>query len=126
VTEEHLRELALALRAELAGVVDDAEEQRRLAAELDQALELPAGQAKPTLMATLRTRRETREWIAIRTGTGTDDVVRALAGQLGTPIAPVGVHVICPHRNYDRYLDSPNEDPGRCPYDGAKLVRADD
>jgi len=126
MTEEQLRELARALRVELAGVIDDAEGRRLLASELDEALELPAGQAKPTLVATLRARRETREWIAIRTGIGTADVVRALAGPLGTLTAPLGVHVVCPHGDYDRYLESSNQDPGRCPNDGAKLVRADD
>lgn len=126
MTEEQLRELARSLRAELAGVIDDPEEQRRFASELGQALALPAGQAKTTLVMTLRARSETRDWIATRLGTSADDVVRALTGLPGTPTAPLGVHVICPHGDYDRYLDSPSQDPGRCPNDGAKLVRADD
>jgi hypothetical protein len=124
--EETLRELAGALRDELPEVIDDDEERRAAAGELDAALALPEGEAWNELIATLARRSETQRWMAERTGADTADPTRAIPGLPGTPTQPLGVRVVCPNGDYDRYLESPAEDPGRCPNDGRKLVRAAD
>lgn len=121
--EHELRELAKELRRELASVVDDEAERRRTAAELDGALALPPGQAKQALLQVMRTREQTRTWVQARLGAGADRD-RGIPGLLGVPTAPLGVHVVCPNGDYDRFLESPDEDPGRCPIDGLKLVPA--
>jgi hypothetical protein len=124
--EETLRGLAGALRTELPEVIDDVEERSAVAQELDAALALPGGQAWNELVTTLRRRPETQRWVAERTGAGETERTRAIPGLPGTPTQPLGVHVVCPNGDYDRYLESPTEDPGRCPHDGHKLVRAAD
>jgi hypothetical protein len=122
--EERLRELAGTLRTELPEVIDDDEERQAAGEELDAALALPEGEAWNELLATLRRRPETRRWVADRTDAG-EAVTRSIPGLPGTTTQPLGVHVVCPKGDYDAYLESPTEDPGRCPYDGTKLVRAD-
>jgi hypothetical protein len=124
--EETLRELAGALRIALPDVIDEDEERQALAAELDGALALPEGQARDELLATLRRRPATRRWVATRTGAGNTDVTRSITGLAGSTTQPLGVHVVCPQGDYDRFLESPTDDPGRCPNDGNKLVRAAD
>jgi hypothetical protein len=124
--EERLRELAGALRTELPDVIDDDDERQAAAAELDAALALPEGQARDELLATLRRRPATRRWAADRTGAAEVDVTRSVTGLAGSTTQPLGVHVVCPEGDYDRYLESPTEDPGRCPKHGRKLVRAGD
>ena len=124
--EETLRQLAGALRNELPDVIDDDEDRAAAAAELDAALALSEGQARGELLATLRRREQTRRWVNERAGTDTAEVARSIPGYLGSTTQPLGVHVVCPTGHYDRYLESPTEDPGRCPIDGRKLVRAAD
>jgi hypothetical protein len=124
--EETLRGLAGALRTELSEVIDDDEERSAAAQELDAALALPEGQGWNELLATLRRRPETQRWAADRTGAGETERTRAIPGLAGATTQPLGVHVVCPNGDYDRYLESPTEDPGRCPHDGRKLVRAAD
>jgi hypothetical protein len=124
--EQEMRDLTKALHDELEHVIDDGEERRRTAAEIEAALTLPEGAAKEALLTVLLARPQTRLWAAARTGADEDDLDRAISGLPGAPTAPLGVHVICPNGDYDRYLESPTDDPGRCPYDGRKLVRASD
>jgi hypothetical protein len=121
--EERLRELAGTLRTELPEVIDDDEERQAAEEELDAALALPEGEAFDELFATLRRRPETRRWVADQTDAG--EATRSIPGLPGATTQPLGVHVVCPEGDYDAYLESPAEDPGRCPYDGTKLVRAD-
>lgn len=124
--EETLRELAGELLTELAHVIDDDAERSATAVELDAALALPEGQAWNELVATLRRRPETQRWVAQRTGADLPDQTRGIPGLLGAPTQALGVHMVCPSGHYDAYLESPTEDPGRCPIDGRKLVRATD
>jgi hypothetical protein len=124
--EEQLRELATMLRQELPDVIDDAEERAKIRAQIETALALPEGEAKQALVAVLRARPETRTWVAARTGADESDVDRGIPGVLGSTTTPLGVHVVCPNGDYDRYLESATEDLGRCPHDGRKLVRAAD
>jgi hypothetical protein len=124
--EQQLRELAEELRRELPHVIEDEEERSRAASEIEDALALPPGQAKAPLLAVLRARPETRAWAATRMRVDAADLYRALTGLPGGPTGPLGVHFICPACDYDTYLDSPTDDPGRCPHDGRKLVRAGD
>jgi hypothetical protein len=124
--EQQLRELAEALRGELPQAIDDEQERSRAAVEIEHALSLPPGEAEVPLLAVLRARPETRAWVAARMGVDSDDLYRALTGLPGGPTGPLGVHYICPGCDYDTYLDNPTDDPGRCPHDGRKLVRAGD
>jgi hypothetical protein len=121
--EQRLRELAHELRADLAAVVHGGEQRRRVHDDIDAALALPEGEGLRALTKALSQRRETREWVASRESqTETDRMVPGLLGQV-TAVG-LGLHVVCPNCDYDRYLESPNEDPGRCPNDGSRLVPA--
>jgi hypothetical protein len=126
--ESRLRELVQELHAELPDLVADDQEQRQIAAEIEAALAEPEGAARTALLAVLRARRETRAWAEARTGAQEVDVVRVIPGPAGGATAPTGVHFVCPNpiHDFDRILNSPTDDPGYCPYDGLKLVRAPD
>jgi hypothetical protein len=124
--ESRLRELVQELHAELPNVVADEQDQREIAAAIEAALAEPEGAARTALLAVLRARRETRAWAAARTGAEEVDVDRVIPGPAGGATAPTGVHFVCPKRDFDRILSSPTDDPGYCPYDGLRLVRAAD
>lgn len=121
--ESTLRKLAQELRAELPNVIADEKEQSQVAAEIDAALAVQ--EAREALRTVLRARPETRAWVAGRLGVSRADVVRSVPGLAGGVTAPLGVHVVCPAGHYDRYVDGPTDDPGYCPVDGLRLVRAD-
>lgn len=123
--EQRLRELAQALQADLDAVVHDGEQRRRVHDDIEAALALPEGEGLRPLTTALSRRKETREWVASREVQ--TDTVRMVPGLLGQVTAPgLGLHVVCPNCDYDRYLESPNEDPGRCLRDGSRLVPAQD
>lgn len=125
--EARLRELAAALREELDGVVDDDEQRARVAVKLDAALKLPEGEGHAALLGALREQPQTREWVARQmSGWESADRVRMVPGLLGAETEPVGVHFVCPKGDFDVFVESPTQDPGRCPRDGSRLVRADD
>jgi len=126
VQEEVLRELATSLRGELEQIIGDEDERMALAAELDAALALPAGEAGLKLIATLRARPQAREWVATRIDAGEPETWRMFAVPPGVIIAPLRVHVVCPRCDYDRFFVSPGEDFGRCPRHGLRLVPAED
>ncbi len=126
--EQKLRDLANELRAELPNLTGDHEENLRTTAGIEGALALPHGQAKDALRDALRARPETRQWVAERTGGDDEDDVRGIGGPpnlLGLTAA-LGVHLVCPNGDYDRFAESPDWDPGRCPTHALKLVRAPD
>lgn len=116
--EAQLRALATELLAELEEQVADAQERSRVRLQLETALALPAGTAKDALLEALAD-PATRAWVDKRLGAGD----RGIPGMLGPQTAALGVHVVCPNRDYDRWLERPTDDPGVCPYDGLKLVR---
>jgi hypothetical protein len=118
--EAQLRFLATELLAELEQVVPDAQERSRVQPELETALALPEGTAKNALLDAL-TDPATRTWADRRLG----DRDRGIPGTLGPQTAALGIHVVCPNRDYDRWLERPTDDPGVCPHDGLKLVRGD-
>jgi len=124
--EERLRELGASLRSELGSVIDDENERDTAAAELDAALALPPGEAKDELVDVLRARPQTRSWVAARIQIAELDQLRAIPGLPGISTEPLGVHFVCPKGDYDKYLETAGEEPGRCPYDGLKLVRSGD
>lgn len=118
--EQQLRALATTLLTELPGVVDDPEERSRVQQQLETGLALPEGAAKGILISAL-TGPATRAWADEKLG----DDDRGIPGMLGSQTAELGVHVVCPNRDYDRWLERPTDDPGVCPYDGLTLVRED-
>jgi hypothetical protein len=122
--EEQLRELATTLLDRL-GQVEDDDNRRQATAEIEAALALPTGEAKHALLRALRSSPATRRWVREQTDTDAIDELRVV-GLLGRVTGPLGVHVVCPNGDYDKYIESAAEDPGRCPYDGRKLVRAAD
>jgi hypothetical protein len=125
--EARLRELATALRGELGEVVEDDEQRARVASKLDEALALPEGEGREALQSALREHPQTREWTARRLPGGKSaGRVRILPGLAGGLTEPLGVHFVCPKGDFDVFLESPTQDPGRCPHHGARLVRSDD
>jgi hypothetical protein len=123
--EQELRALANTLRGELPRLIDDEEERRNAAADIETALALPRGRAKDALREVMRARPQTREWVAGQLA-AEPDLDRGIPGLLGSPTGSLGVHFVCPEGDYDRFGESPTDDPGRCPNDGLKLVRAYD
>jgi hypothetical protein len=118
--ESQLRAVATELLAELPTVVPDARERGAVRQQLEAALALPEGTAKDALLDAL-TAPATRAWADERLG----DDDRGFVGPLGPQTAPLGVHVVCPNRDFDRWLERPTDDPGVCPHDGLALVRED-
>jgi hypothetical protein len=125
MNEEHLRELATTLREELPRVVPDKQVRASVEAGLNTALAQPEGEAEKALAAALRATPETTAWAAERVETDALVGLR-IVNMPGVPTTPLGFHVVCPNGDYDKYLDSADEDPGRCPNDGLKLLPADD
>jgi hypothetical protein len=123
--EQQLRRIAQALRAELSTVIDDDAERRAAAADLERALALPDGPAKGALRQALRKRAETRAWVAAHTGEQGDDPGRSVPSLLGDAPMPA-LRFVCPKRDYDRFFETPPDDPGRCPIHGLKLEREAD
>lgn len=125
--EKQLRELAAGLRKELDEVVEDAAQRALIARKLDAALALPQGDGHEALRSALREQPQTREWVARRiSGSGSAERVRLVPGLPGALTEPVGVHFVCPKGDFDVFRESLPQDPGRCPYDGTRLVRSDD
>ena len=125
--EARLREIAAALREELDEVIEDEEQRAQVSAQLDAALKLPGGSGHAALRSALREQPQAREWVARRMlGWGSDIRVRLVPGLPGALTDPVGVHFVCPKGDYDVFLESPTQDPGRCPNDSTRLVRSDD
>jgi hypothetical protein len=118
MNEAQLRDLATELLAELSAVVPDAGERSRARGRLESAVALPEGTAKDALLDALDD-PATRAWVDDRLGAGD----RGIPGMLGPQTAALGVHVVCPNRDYDHWLERPTDDPGVCPHDGLKLVR---
>jgi hypothetical protein len=114
------------LRVELPQIVADEEERASILLELDAALELPEGEVERALIEVLKARPDTRAWVAERIEADDLPGDRGIPGLAGTATAPLGVHVVCPNGDYDRYLESAADDPGRCPHDGRRLIVATD
>jgi len=121
--EKELRALAMALRDELPRLINDGDERRLADEAIAAALARPPGQGKDALRDAMRARPQTRDWVADQLGTEEDRV--RLIGLLGSPTVALGVHLICPEGDYDRYVESADE-VRRCPNHRVKLVVADD
>ena len=116
--EAQLRTLATELLAELDDHLPEPGERSRVKQALETAMALPPGAAKDRLLDALAD-PATRAWADKRLGARD----RGVPGMLGPQTAALGVHVVCPNRDYDRWLERPTDDPGVCPHDGLKLVR---
>jgi hypothetical protein len=124
MNEARLRELAETLREELPHVVRDHQERAAIEQDLDAALGRPHGEVEQALVDVLKARPETAAWAAERIEA--DDFADLRFVDLPGATTALGFHVVCPNGDYDVYLESANEDVGRCPYDGLRLVPAND
>jgi hypothetical protein len=113
--ENQLRQLAVEARRKLPSLIPDERERRQADGELARALDEPAGQAKPVLMAALRSHENIRRWVAA----DTDRIV----GQLGDVTQPVGVRYVCPREDYTVVRYAPPDGDLTCPNDGTVLER---
>jgi hypothetical protein len=120
VTEERLRMLAARVLEEVDHLLE-AEPRSGTTAALRSALALPIGEARTALVSALGADRELRAWIG-RQLSGERVVIRAIPMPTSARLGPLGVHVICPQQDYDRFLPSPEDDAGRCPNHGAPLI----
>jgi hypothetical protein len=123
VTEQQLRTLAAEVLDEADHLLVDAEGRSAATAALRSALALPMGESRPALVSALGAQPELRAWVG-RQLSGERAVIRAIAVPEGASLGPLGVHVICPQGDYDRFLTSPAEDAGRCPNHGTPLIPA--
>jgi hypothetical protein len=112
--EQELRQLAENARRILPDLVPDKTERVQADRDLDQALSEPVGEAKPALMAALRSHQGIRRWVA-------GDTLRSI-GQLGDLTEPIGVLYVCPREDYTVVIEDLVDEP-RCPHDGTVLVR---
>jgi hypothetical protein len=115
--ENELRRRAQEARRELAELIPDERERVRVDSQLAQALNEPPGNAKPALMAALRSHEAIRRWIAADT-----DRVFSLAGDV---TSSVGVLFVCPKKDYTVVREAPTEEVLVCPKDGSVLERYD-
>ena len=115
--ETELRQLAEDARRRLAELIPDEQERREADGELARALDEPPGNAKPALMAALRSHEGVRRWVAA----DTDRIV----GLLGDLTEPIGVLYVCPQKDYTVVREAPPDGELLCPKDGSVLERYD-
>jgi hypothetical protein len=115
MTEDELRRLAEQIRAELPGLIADADERTAVDNALGRALAQPAGDAGPALADALRSHSAVRDRLEA-------DAIR-FPGQSGDPTEPIGVLFFCPNKDYSVVRDVPADEALLCPNDGAVLQR---
>jgi len=116
-----LRQLAEAMRSELATLIPDSTAREPVDNLLVRALDQPAGTATEALHDALSSHPATRDWM--RRTTGVTKETDAAISPLGAALAPNPLY-ICPEGDYSVVRETVASDVLLCPNDGSILERA--
>jgi hypothetical protein len=119
--EAELRDMAAALRADLAAWIPDPAERATVDAALRQALDTAPGSAKPALRAALTSHPQARRWVADRLPA---EVERAVDIPFD-PTVTLGVLFVCPQEDFDYVRENVADSVPPCPKHHVPLLRTD-